>query len=108
MNKTDNRSSIPRLDPNVKHFFEEYIEKCKAEIQQDVNPFSEKIFSYPNAQNEEDVNSFFNMFSELLLKEMNTTSCPMKFVKHTFNCLSTPAVRFFCPKSKSRLCSMSA
>jgi len=67
MNKTDNRSFIPHLDPNVKNFFEEYLEKCKAQSKQDVNPFSEKIILSSKAQNEVDVNSFFNMISEFLL-----------------------------------------
>jgi len=48
MNKTDSRSFIPHLNTNVKNFFEEYLEKCKA-------------------QNKADVNSFFNMISEFLL-----------------------------------------
>ncbi len=67
MNKTDKRSSIPHLDPNVKNFFEEYLEKCKAQNNLDVNPFSEEIISSSKAQNEADVNSFFNMISEFLL-----------------------------------------
>ena len=67
MNKTDNRSSLPHLDPNVKNFFEEYLEKCKAQNKQDVNPFSEKMISSSNAQNGTDVNSFFNMISEFFL-----------------------------------------
>ena len=66
MNKTDKRSSIPHLDPNVKNFFEEYLEKCRAQNKHDVNHFSEKIISFPKAQNEADVNSFFNMISQFL------------------------------------------
>ncbi len=67
MNKTDKRSSIPHLDPNVKNFFEEYLEKCKAQNNLDVNPFSEEIISSSKAQNEADVNSFFYMISEFLI-----------------------------------------
>lgn len=52
MNKTENRSFIPHLDPNVKNFFEEYLEKCKAQNKQAVNYFSKKIISSPKAQNE--------------------------------------------------------
>ena len=76
MNKTDKRSSIPHLDPNVKNFFEEYLEKCKAQNKQDVNPFSEKMILSSKAQNGTDVNSFFNMISEFLLirDEYNTLS----------------------------------
>ena len=67
MNKTDSRSFIPHLDPNVKNFFEEYLKKCKAQNKQDVNRFLEKMITFPKAQNEADVNSFFNMISEFLL-----------------------------------------
>ena len=76
MNKTDNSSSIPHLNSNVKNFFEEYLEKCKAQNQQDVNPFSEKMIPSSNAQNRTDVNSFLNMISEYLLirDEYNTLS----------------------------------
>jgi len=67
MNKTDSRSFIPHLNSNVKNFFEEYLEKCKAQNNQDVNPFSEKMILSSKAQNEADVNTFFNMISEFLL-----------------------------------------
>lgn len=67
MNKIDSRSFIPHLDQNVKNFFEEYLEKCKAQNNQDVNLFLKKIISSPKSQNGADVNSFFNMISEFLL-----------------------------------------
>ena len=67
MNKTDSRSFIPHLNSNVKNFFEEYLEKCKAQNKQDVNSFSGKMISSTKAQNEVNVNSFFNMISEFLL-----------------------------------------
>ena len=67
MNKTDKRNCIPHLNLNVKNFFEEYLEKCKAQNSHDVNHFSEKIISSSKAQNKADVNSFFNMISEFLL-----------------------------------------
>jgi len=67
MNKTDKRSCIPHLNSNVKNFFEEYLEKCKAQNQQDVNSFLEKVISSSKAQNGADVNSFLNMISEFLL-----------------------------------------
>ena len=66
MNKTDKRSSIPHLDPNVKNFFEEYLEKCIAQNNLDVNPFSEKIISFPKAKSEAYFQLYVKPFSTKL------------------------------------------
>jgi len=66
MNKTDSRSFIPNLDQNVKNFFEEYLEKCKAQNRHKVNPFSEKIISFPKAQSEAYFQLYVKPFSTKL------------------------------------------
>lgn len=103
MNKTDKRSSIPHLDPNVKNFFEEYLEKCKAQNSHDVNPFSEKISSSSKAQKEADVNSFFNMISEFLLirDEYNTLS--HEICEAYFQLFVNPCREVFLPQKQEQI-----
>jgi len=66
MNKTDSRSFIPHLDPNVKNFFKKYLEKCKAQNKHDVNHFSEKIITSLKAKSEAYFQLYVKPFSTKL------------------------------------------
>jgi hypothetical protein len=102
MNITDNRSSIPHLDPNVKHFFMEYLEKCKAQNHQAVNPFSEKMIPSSNAQNGTDVNSFFNMISEFLLIKVECNLLSHEICETYFQSFVNPCREIFIPQKQEQ------
>ena len=103
MNKTDNRGSIPNLNSNVKNFFEEYLEKCKAQSKQDVNTFSEEIISSSKAQNKADVNSFFNMISVFLLIRTEYNKLSHEICEAYFQLLVNPCCEIFLPKKQERI-----
>lgn len=69
MNKTDSRSFIPHLDPNVKNFFKKYLEKCKAQNKHDVNHFSEKIITSLKAKSEAYFQLYVKPFSDKTFME---------------------------------------
>jgi len=103
MNKTDKRNCIPHLNLNVKNFFEEYLEKCKAQNKHDVNHFSEKMILSLKAQNGADVNSFFNMISEFLLirDEYNTLS--HEICEAYFQLFVNPCRESFLPQKQEQI-----
>lgn len=103
MNKTDSRSFIPHLDPNVKNFFEEYLEKCKAQTKQDVNPFSEKMILSSKAQNGTDFNTFFNMISEFLLIRDEYNRLSHETCEAYFQLFVNPCREVFLPKKQEQI-----
>ncbi len=103
MNKTDSRSFIPHLNSNVKNFFEEYLEKCKAQNNQDVNYFSEKMISYSKAQNGADVNSFFNMISVFLLIRTEYNRLSHEICEAYFQLFVNPCRESFLPQKQEQI-----
>lgn len=84
MNKTDNSSSIPHLNSNVKNFFEEYLEKCKA-------------------QNKADVNSFFNMISEFLIIRDEYNILSHEICEAYFQLFVNPCRKTFLPARQEQI-----
>ena len=103
MNKTDNRSFIPHLNSNVKNFFEEYLEKCKAQNNLDVNHLSKKIILSSKAQSEADVNSFFNMISEFLLIRDEYNKLSHEICEAYFQLYVNPCREIFLPARQEQI-----
>lgn len=103
MNITDNRSSIPHLDPNVKHFFEEYLKRREAQNKKDVNPFSEKMILSSKAQNQADVNTFFNMISNFLLIRDEYNKLSHEICEAYFQSFVNPCREIFIPQKQEQI-----
>ena len=103
MNKTDSRSFLPHLNTNVKNFFEEYLEKCKAQNKQDVNHFSEKMITSSKAQNEVDVNSFFDMISKFLLIRDEYKRLSHEICEAYFQLFVNPCRESFLPQKQEQI-----